>query len=426
MKASAHNYYVPYNDGTIFMNGITEATFWVSDEYASLFRQIIESPDQFNEYEPFINKLSSKGFIINEDTDEKELISQKYNSLRRSEEYRIMILPTYQCNLRCWYCVQEHQDLWMTDETFQKIKELIIRRIDNPEIKRLNVTWFGGEPLMVYNKVLEMTRFAQELSLKKGLQFFSSITTNGTLLTPKRIDELHAAGIRHYQITIDGEKDNHDSVKVLGSLSAFDTVLKNIAYLAKDTKCTLRFNYTKETLKPELIVQQIQDRIPHDVRHNVSLNLQPVWQTINKGEADFKDVVRMMELSEKMGVTPTLKPMGLCYVDFKHYDCVYPSGEIGKCENGITDMRHGLLKDNGEIDYSNAHTAHYLPTYECQDSECLKCKYLPFCWGPCSQKRFLLLQKGSKIGCLWENKDETLAEAIRNTYFTNKFLDRQE
>lgn len=27
MKASAYNYYVPYDGGVIFMNGITEATF---------------------------------------------------------------------------------------------------------------------------------------------------------------------------------------------------------------------------------------------------------------------------------------------------------------------------------------------------------------------------------------------------------------
>jgi len=45
MKSSEYNYYVPYNEGVIFMNGISESTFWVEDKFAASFREIIENPD---------------------------------------------------------------------------------------------------------------------------------------------------------------------------------------------------------------------------------------------------------------------------------------------------------------------------------------------------------------------------------------------
>lgn len=34
MKPSKYNYTVPYNNGVIFMNGITEASFWVNGKFA--------------------------------------------------------------------------------------------------------------------------------------------------------------------------------------------------------------------------------------------------------------------------------------------------------------------------------------------------------------------------------------------------------
>lgn len=422
MRASAYNYFVSYDDGIIFMNGITEATFWVDDKHAQSVKQIIENPDSFPECEKFLKKLTTQGFIIPDDLDEGAAIKAKYEMLRMPEEYRIMILPTYQCNLRCWYCVQAHEDSWLTDEHIERIKKLIIKKIDNPEIKRLNISWFGGEPLLAYDKLLELTRFAQALTKEKGLTFYCGITSNATLLTPERIEELHDAGVNFYQITIDGEKTDHDQVKQLGKLSAFDTSLTNIAHLARHTHCTLRINYTKETLKPETIIRQIEERISPDVRHNIDFNIQRVWQSEDSEVIDFKDVVRFMDLAKRIGLTPSLRPCGLCYVDHKHFDCIYPNGEVGKCDNDIRDMRHGVLEETGDIDYTDAETKHYPAVYEHKKVECQQCRYLPLCWGPCSQKRYVHIKESGAIHCMWSHKDSEMAKHIIYTHLNNKYI----
>ena len=42
MKPSFYNYYIPYNSGMVFMNGITESSFWVPESRADTYRTIIE------------------------------------------------------------------------------------------------------------------------------------------------------------------------------------------------------------------------------------------------------------------------------------------------------------------------------------------------------------------------------------------------
>lgn len=424
MKTSAYNYYISYNEGIIFTNGISESMFWIELKHAGFLKKIIENPDNYKDlYAPFIERMVENGFIIEDTIDETVLIEEKYNRLRVPDEYRIMILPTYQCNLRCWYCVQDHENSWLTDENINQIKKLIIHNLNNTEIKRLHISWFGGEPLLAYDKLLELTAYCKRLCQNINKDFFCSVTTNATLLTSKRISELRVAGVSHYQITIDGEKEVHDKIKVLGKQSAFDTTLTNIAEIARHTHAVLRFNYTPETLISDKLICQIADRIPVDVRRNIRANLQEVWQTNGDEKYNISNVISLMDRFIEIGIRPSLRPFGLCYVDQKYYDCIYPSGEVGKCENGITDMKHQTLDENGICDLSTAESTHYLSTYEQDKSECKDCEYLPLCWGPCSQKRYLMIKNFGSVNCIWNKskRENAIRDNIVNLYLNKKY-----
>lgn len=119
MKPSRYNYIVEYGDRVIFFNGITEQLFDIPINNRSSYETIISSPDLYSDdFGSFLMKLKGSGFIIDDDADEMDLIEHKFHSLRHESDYHVMILPTYQCNLRCWYCVQDHQDfvntrIWM-------------------------------------------------------------------------------------------------------------------------------------------------------------------------------------------------------------------------------------------------------------------------------------------------------------------------
>ena len=203
-----------------------------------------------------------------------------------------MVLPTYECNLRCWYCIQKHENLFMSDEVLSNVKQLIKRRLDDDTITKFHLSWFGGEPLLAYDKLLELTVFASNFAKEKGKSFSSVITTNGTLLTSERIEALRQAGVVGYQITIDGDRPTHNSVKKLGQMSAYDRTLDNINLIVRHTHVNLRFNYTPENLMPHGIIGCLKNKLDKDVLNNITFTIYKVWQAdIGKIKNDDVDLL---------------------------------------------------------------------------------------------------------------------------------------
>lgn len=124
MKASRYNYFVDNGDKTIVFNGITEKYFEINRNNAPIYKEIFSQPEQYGEaLLPFIEKIKDDGFFIDEKTDELELVKDKLNVQTKENQYFLMILPTYQCNLRCWYCIQNHKEIWINDDVVRKIKK---------------------------------------------------------------------------------------------------------------------------------------------------------------------------------------------------------------------------------------------------------------------------------------------------------------
>lgn len=222
MKPSAYNYIVPNGDKTIFFNGISESFFEIASGKADVYAEIISNPNQYvSTFGAFLKKMELEGFVLNDEIDEADLLDQKFERILSDDIFHLMILPTYQCNLRCWYCVQDHQDLTMSKETVGKIKQLLGKKIKDERIKNVRISWFGGEPLLGYDIILDITDYTRQLTSKAGKSFICDITTNGTLLNKERIEALLDVGVTTYQITIDGDKKTHDTIKVLNNESAF-------------------------------------------------------------------------------------------------------------------------------------------------------------------------------------------------------------
>lgn len=225
MKASKYNIYITLPHSILIFNTITERFFEVDNQRAPYIKQLINSPDcNYELYHAFIDKMKVDGFIIDSDSEDETKLRHKYIKQRRPETYRLMILPTYECNLRCWYCEQKRQNLWLGDFDYQKILDLWLNNAHRPDISQLHLSWFGGEPLMAFNQIEKLTSAAKSVADKVGKEFVCDITTNATLLTSDRIERLYRAGVSYYQITIDGSKIVHDKIKKLGSASAFVTI----------------------------------------------------------------------------------------------------------------------------------------------------------------------------------------------------------
>lgn len=416
MIPSKYNYILPFGEKYIFFNGITESFFIVSASHLDDYCKVISNPNenQLN-FSNFIDKMKNLGFIIDDDIDETDRIKHKFHSLRFPNRYYLMVLPTYQCNLRCWYCIQKHENMFMSDETLHRVKELIKRKLSNDDITEFHLSWFGGEPLMAYDQLLDLTRFSRDYANSCGKHFSSAITTNGTLLTPERIRALHEAGVDSYQITIDGDKSTHDSIKELGAISAYDQTLSNVNLIARHSYVNLRFNYTHDNLRPYKIIESLKSILNPDIVKNISFTMFKVWQE-NEDAVSEEDVNLLFNLSKRHGMHSALVGVGLCYADGIHYDCVFPNGKVGKCDNHSPEDMAGILQHDGTILWKEDMATYYQPhLFDGQQEECDNCRYLPVCWGPCVAKRETMLKTTGKIKCRYEDSDKSMEKLILDT-----------
>ena len=107
---------------------------------------------------------------------------------------------TEQCNLRCSYCyfreTHAKRCAVMSDEVMEASIRLAVKRSIETQDAFLNITFFGGEPLLRMDFIKKTVKFAKKLvkqnasKLKKDLKFMFSLDTNGTLLTEEIIKYL--------------------------------------------------------------------------------------------------------------------------------------------------------------------------------------------------------------------------------------------
>ena len=117
----------------------------------------------------------------------------------------------------------------MTRATLDRIQEYITAQA--PRFQHVRINWFGGEPTLCGDVILETNHLVQDLQKEHGFQFSSSMTTNGYLLDAKHFREYYAAGITNYQITLDGWDHDKTRPHVLG-IGTLQTIMSNLSELA--------------------------------------------------------------------------------------------------------------------------------------------------------------------------------------------------
>jgi uncharacterized protein len=96
-------------------------------------------------------------------------------------------------------------------------------------LDRLDIDWFGGEPLVATEIVRDIQSHAFKLCSQYDVPLHASMTTNGYLLTADLFRSLHSIGMRHYQITLDGKPEEHNKTRILASGSGtFEMIWSNL------------------------------------------------------------------------------------------------------------------------------------------------------------------------------------------------------
>ena len=118
---------------------------------------------------------------------------------------------TQNCNLRCKYCyARAKTGDRMTMDIARKGIDLAIKHGENSAC----VSYFGGEPLLMFKEIKELTTYAHAQGRRAGKKMHYRLSSNGTLFT----EEILAFCRDHnmlFAVSIDGDREAHDSQRVM-------------------------------------------------------------------------------------------------------------------------------------------------------------------------------------------------------------------
>lgn len=288
------------------------------------------------------------------------------SSFTDNSRLHLIIMPTEKCNFRCVYCYEEFTNGQMKSETIKGIKNLIQNRSET--LSNLEIGWFGGEPLLGLRTVLEISSFAAELSAAQGFNFASSMSTNAYLLNTENFTNLVNAGVSVFQVSIDGEKIDHDQTRLVASgKGSFDRIWRNLLDAKRTSlsfEIALRIHLTNSNLsRMPNIAKKINEAFSEDSRFSVYIK--PVENLggdrvqslglVNKYESFrlSKEVEKLF--NNEMLVKSHESTPPACYAAAANSLVIRSTGRIAKCTVLLSDEDNdlGYIDSNGKLIINN-------------------------------------------------------------------------
>lgn len=305
------------------------------------------------------------------------------------DAFELILLPTEKCNFRCVYCYEDFSIGKMRPGVVRGIKELISRRA--PALRRLHVSWFGGEPLLARDVCTDISAHAQLLCQKHGVAYASSMTTNGYHLDIETLSRLNEAGVRHFQISLDGDEDWHDQTRILANgKGSFARVIANLEaalYTNYDFHMTLRVHVHPRNIESvSRLVERLRSRHLKDPRfslffHKIENLGGEAAKYLTLSRTEYEAALRDLQNgagndnSYHQGRSELDLEGYICYASKPNSLLVRADGRLGKCTVILNDPRNviGAIDENGRLEISDSRFQAWLEGFRDLDPALLGC-----------------------------------------------------
>ena len=364
-----------------------------------------KTKDNFNDHnlkyldQNTIDISKEEGFIVPSDIDETKLLELNYLNSQFNDEYLgIVIAPTMQCNFACPYCFEPRIKDKMSMQTQRALIEFIEMHLKKG-VKHIDVTWYGGEPLIYKDIIEKLTKQISKLTLQYNARYSAYIITNGYLISDNDKLFFKKNNIKGAQITIDGPPNIHDTRRILKSgAPTFNILIENIRKLllfGVDVSIRVNVDKTNEHSLEKLLQILDKEKINNcRVALGHVQSYTPVCQSISSTcitKKHFRTLeYKFAKLLEKYKFKSPLTKIALepkniyCGAVMKNYYVVDPEGYLYKCWNDISIHEHAVGKLGQEqTEKMKLNEAKYLTWSPCNIKKCKQCKELPLCMGGC-------------------------------------------
>ncbi len=396
MKQSKYNCILQDNTGRVIYNAATDQLVALTPQLANIFNEGKAAPENIKaQHAELYDHLLQKGIFVCDDADEAEAYIRKREEYERSSgEYTITINPTLACNMSCWYCYESHKNMpAMSADVKQSVLLLIDKLLADNKLKKLNLSFFGGEPLLYFDKVeVDIINHAKMQCKAFDAKLSIHFTTNAYLLTDNVLKQLEGLDVS-FQITIDGGKQVHDSVrKTKGGEPTYARIVEHIHQtLSRGFSVGVRFNYTAKSIPSFIDVVKDFSHLPQEQKHLVNFTFQRVWQD-NEGDASqveqqVEHIERAFEQAGLFVNNAKSYIVPYCYADGVNTAVVNYNGDLFKCtaRDFAPKSKEGTLAADGTLRW-NERLRKRMSIRHGSDT-CLQCRIYPICHGGCSQMK---------------------------------------
>jgi uncharacterized protein len=414
-----YNVEIQHEDGLLLYNILTKNFVLLEREYEEFYKKFPKVDD-----EKKLQEFLDAGFIVDNKFDEKGYYLRNFFMSRYySRKLLFTVVPTTACNFACYYCFESGiKTVKITQELKEKIFKFIKERIELFKPEEVSLSFYGGEPLLFKDELLEFARFFKSLSEDFGFKFSSDIVTNGYLFDVETARKLiEEASLKSAQITLDGPPEIHDKRRFLkNGNGTFDRIFENVKNVIEAFhQFVVRIRVNVDKLNIDYI-EELLKLLASIKRDNLEVYFSPVT-----GEKDKMDSSENLFTDEEYGKVYAEKIVPLLYKYGFPYE-VYPELSYVFCA-GITPFHYLIDGDGtikkcfdlvgrdkesvGNVDNYREDSRSVLKweNLKILDKECYNCKFLPICGGGCP----LYKLKTGKNRCeMWRYNLENLLKTI--------------
>lgn len=430
----------------VLFNNMTKTMVELDSKEENLLTDFLEKNSLINsENKYLINELLKNWILVKADFNEvkvfdqiKDIYLEIYNSHKNKRFNNFTILPTTNCNARCYYCYEKGaKKISMNEQIANDTAQFIINNNLNYTGK-VAITWFGGEPLLGAKNI---DIICQAL-LENKIKFSSNFISNGYLFDDKTIKHaIKKWNLSRVQITLDGTEKNYNKIKSYAfhnknkPINPFSIVIKNIEDLIKNNVYVkIRLNVSKDNFEDlknlveylsqkfnKLKNKQDKNKVKylHVYTHSIFQEMDDAYKKNDQDkklfEKCYQRVSQLNKLIEEADlyarpVISTNINLNFCMADSGNCAIILPDGELGLCEHYCSNNnKYGSIYEN-KINEENINKwKEKYPTHD----KCYTCPYYPTCLK-------LVNCPNTYRDCLQAEKEyriQDMKNKIKNTYF---------
>ena len=405
-KPSRYNHFQRWNNGFFLAyNASSGAVGLMTDAQHADYEKLLEKLGQgdgveiSSEEKALIENLSYGSFLRPDHVNEVDAIRFDHNRARYDQSsLGLVIAPTMACNMACKYCFEENKSGRMSEETMAAVVAFVRKRAS--VLGSLDITWYGGEPLLALDIIERLTNEFLALAREFKIAYTASVVTNGYLLTPENVDKLLGWGVTSAQVTLDGPARVHNLKRPLkNGKSSFETIIKNMTYAASHIGIGVRVNVDKDysidtidELLSELAAAGLQKRVGVyfgllEASATVCSNIaEACLETVEFSRVEIDYYRLLLERGFRIDRLPS-PSAAFCMAQISSAFVSDHEGFLYRCWNYVGDKTRAMGNIREPIDYQHPNFTRLFSFNPTAQAACTDCNLLPLCMGGCPARR---------------------------------------